>query len=100
MRPSFSKAKAIANHTTADNQCLDLCVEEYQNAIDGLHQSVEYVKTNNIGGLRSELSAVATNVENCDDVFGELKKKNPFARLNHKLRKHGDINLGLVAQMN
>ncbi|KAK6930984.1 Pectinesterase inhibitor domain [Dillenia turbinata] len=93
-------AQAEAKNSKADKSCVDQCNEMYQSAVDSLNQSLEYIKTNDIGGLRSELSAVITYVETCNDAFAEMQIKNPFFNTNEKLKEYGDNNLALAAEIN
>ncbi|KAK6922259.1 Pectinesterase inhibitor domain [Dillenia turbinata] len=93
----FLNAQSTARHTNANKSCREQCAEMYQSAIDSLNHSLEYVKTKDIGGLRSELSAVLTYVETCNDAFAEFQIKNPYANTNEKLKEYGDNNLVLAA---
>ncbi|KAL5996406.1 hypothetical protein ACLOJK_026484 [Asimina triloba] len=68
--------------------CLQVCRDNYADALDNLQSADEAVAANDPGTLNSMLSAVLTNYETCEDAFAEEPGlRSPMATYDAKLSK-------------
>ncbi|KAK4768398.1 hypothetical protein SAY87_003539 [Trapa incisa] len=89
--PSSSK-------TMKDN--LSVCSESYDSALDSLQSSLQAIAGRDRGTLSSELSAVITYIETCNDAFVERPSaRSPVSTVASKLSKIGSNCLAIAQQV-
>ncbi|KAM7521405.1 hypothetical protein LguiA_011307 [Lonicera macranthoides] len=61
-------------------ECLKTCIEVYEEAIDGLKNSIEDLSSGNYYKVNVDVSAVSTDMDTCDECYSEMLGEDPELR--------------------
>ncbi|KAJ9708857.1 hypothetical protein PVL29_000721 [Vitis rotundifolia] len=91
----------ILGATGLQKSNLDTCVEVYDDAVDNLHTSLANIQSGDKAALKSNLSAVLSDIVTCDDSFAEGGDDPPAAltKTNKVMRKLGSNCLALADEV-
>lgn len=78
-------------------QCLDVCKENYGDAVADLKDSAGSIKSGRIGDARTQLSAAFDAADTCESCFQEGKIKSPLTKDNDDYTSVGRISLAVAA---
>lgn len=99
-RQLVGKLAANPTSTKTMKDCLSVCLENYDSALDSLQASLRAIDGRDRGTLSSELSAVMTYVETCNDAFRESPTvKSPVSLAASHLAKIGSNCLAISQQV-
>ncbi|ERN02102.1 pectinesterase 3 [Amborella trichopoda] len=95
-------AKMAADPTTSSDtvECLQICIENYDDALDNIDKAVAALAKKDLGTVNTMLSAALTDFSTCDDAFGELPATDsPMASYDDKLNKLSSNLLAIVQDL-
>ena len=103
LRASNAKALAVklgSSATGLRKSNLDTCVEVYDDAVDNLQTSLANIQSGDKGALKSNLSAVLSDIVTCDDAFAEsADDPQALGQTNKVMSKLGSNCLALVDEV-
>ncbi|XP_041013171.1 pectinesterase inhibitor 12-like [Juglans microcarpa x Juglans regia] len=77
---SQSQRAKISAGKKGDSQNLDVCKENFDDAISNLKTSLKNLKNGDMASLNINLSAALTDFVTCDDTFVESSETNPIGK--------------------
>ncbi|OWM62851.1 pectinesterase 3-like [Punica granatum] len=102
----FREAKRLVEKLTASpttskttKECLSVCTENFDSALESLQDSLQAIAQRDRGSLSSQLSAVTTYVETCNDAFTDFNGHSPISVANLHLAKIGSNCLAIAQQV-
>ncbi|GFP85261.1 pectinesterase inhibitor [Phtheirospermum japonicum] len=75
------------------------CKNSYDTAVENFAKTTDAFATNDVGTMRSVLSAVITFVGDCEDEFAEMQTQSPLSGYAEKLTDMTSNCLAIVSQM-
>ncbi|XP_052187963.1 uncharacterized protein LOC127798440 [Diospyros lotus] len=79
--------------------CVDVCLENYDLAVDSAKNALEALRSNKPFDLANHLSAVSSMVSTCDDAFNdfgpEVANSSPLSKIDTRLLKIASNGLSL-----
>ncbi|KAL3634651.1 hypothetical protein CASFOL_021705 [Castilleja foliolosa] len=75
------------------------CKNSYETAVENFAKTVDAFSTNDVGTMRSVLSAVITFVGDCEDEFAQMQTQSPLSGYAEKLTDMTSNCLAIVSQM-
>ncbi|KAK2982818.1 hypothetical protein RJ640_021308 [Escallonia rubra] len=98
-KDNLVQVKKLLNRATdpAIKQCLDVCSNEYDSAINvWTPLALKYLESNSIPDAITEVSNASGDAETCEESFGEVSRPSPLTAENNYVLHLGKITEGIM----
>ncbi|KAL3626592.1 hypothetical protein CASFOL_030141 [Castilleja foliolosa] len=101
---ALTLAKSMANNPIVPPELASIlkdCMESYDTAVENFDSAIDAFPSRDVGTMRSQLSAVITNVGDCNDGYSSFNKdESPFFNVADRLTNMTSNCLAIVSLLN
>ncbi|KAL4592600.1 hypothetical protein LXL04_005600 [Taraxacum kok-saghyz] len=80
----YNQTTSFRKHSVIIKECIAECDEVFGAALDDIQNTLDRLESLNLGKANFDVSAVATNMDTCNDCFNEMVGGDP------EVKKFGD----------